>query len=340
MEILRVLGPQIDRASPQKPGQIHQLTHRANSHWSNRPQIANAFAVNTNLTRQAYLLLTLTTLFWGGNSVAGKMASGEISPMLLTFARWAVAALIVFAFALPDIRRDWPVIRRNLGRLFLFGALGFTLFNVILYTALTKTSAVSSSIVQAAIPASVYALNFLIFRVKTTVWQIAGFIVTLAGVMAVAARGDISRLASLHLNEGDALVLVAVVIYSLYTVCLRFKPDISWKSLIAALSLSAAIASVPFVIWEWRSGGLILPGNTGWLIVLYTGIFPSILSQVFFIRGVELIGANRAGIFTNLIPIFGTGLAIFVLGEKLETFHIAALVLVVAGIWLAERKAG
>jgi drug/metabolite transporter (DMT)-like permease len=296
--------------------------------------------VPQNLTRQAYLLLTLTTLFWGGNSVAGKMASGEISPMLLTLARWVVAALVVFAFALPDIRRDWPVIRKNLGRLFLFGALGFTLFNVLLYTALTKTSAVSSSIVQAAIPASVYALNFLIFRVKTTVWQIAGFIVTLAGVMAVAARGDIGRLATLDLNDGDALVLAAVLIYSLYTVCLRFKPGIGWKSLIAALSLSAALTSIPFVLWEWRSGGLILPGNTGWLIVAYTGIFPSILSQVFFIRGVDLIGANRAGIFTNLIPIFGTGLAILILGEKLETFHIAALVLVVAGIWLAERRPG
>ena len=296
--------------------------------------------MNTNLTRQAYLLLTLTSLFWGGNSVAGKMASGEISPMLLTFARWAVAALIVFAFAMPDARRDWPVIRKNLGLLFLFGALGFTLFNVLLYTALTKTSAVSSSIVQAAIPASVYVLNFLIFRVKTGLWQIAGFAATLAGVMLVATRGEFARLASLDLNDGDALVLLAVVIYSLYAVCLRYKPDIGWKSLIAALTLSAALASIPFVIWEWRGGGLIVPGNTGWLIVLYTGIFPSILSQVFFIRGVELIGANRAGIFSNLIPIFGTGLAILILGEPLERFHVAALVLVVSGIWLAERRAG
>jgi drug/metabolite transporter (DMT)-like permease len=155
-----------------------------------------------------------------------------------------------------------------------------------------------------------------------------------------SAHGNLARLALLDLNEGDALVLAAVVIYALYTICLRFKPQISWKSLIAALSLSAAIASIPFVVWEWRSGGLILPGNTGWLIIAYTGIFPSILSQVFFIRGVELIGANRAGIFTNLIPIFGTGLAILILHEPLERFHVVALVLVVAGIWLAEREAG
>ena len=138
--------------------------------------------MSQNPTRQAYALLILTALFWGGNSVAGKMAVGEISPMLLTLARWSAAALIVFAFAMPDIRRDWPVINRSFGQLFLFGALGFTGFNVLLYSALTMTSAVSGSIVQAGIPVCVYLLNFLLFRVKTNIWQIAGFIVTLAGV--------------------------------------------------------------------------------------------------------------------------------------------------------------
>ena len=111
-----------------------------------------------------------------------------------------------------------------------------------------------------------------------------------------------------------------------------------WKSLINVLALFAVLASLPFVWWEWKSGTLIVPTKTGLWVALYAGIFPSIISQIFFIRGVELIGANRAGIFTNLIPIFGTGLAILIIGEPLETFHIAALLLVIAGIWLAERK--
>lgn len=293
-----------------------------------------------NPVRLAYILLILTTLFWGGNSVAGKMAVGEISPMLLTLARWVLAAGFILPFAWPYLKREWPVIRRNWLLLTFYGAIGFTLFNLLLYTALTKTSAVSASIVQAALPATVYLFNFILFRVKVTVWQIAGFIVTLAGVMAVATHGEISRLATLDLNMGDALVLIAVVVYAVYTVYLRYKPQMNWKSLIVVLSTAAALAALPGVWWEWQNGSLILPGQKGMLIALYTGIFPSIMSQIFFIKGVELIGANRAGIFINLIPIFGTGLAIVLLGEPLEAYHMVALVLVIAGIWLAERKAG
>lgn len=293
-----------------------------------------------NPVRLAYILLILTTLFWGGNSVAGKMAVGEISPMLLTLARWVLAAGFILPFAWPHLKREWPVIRRNWLLLTFYGAIGFTLFNLLLYTALTKTSAVSASIVQAALPATVYLFNFILFRVKVTVWQIAGFIVTLAGVMAVATHGEISRLATLDLNMGDALVLIAVVVYAVYTVYLRYKPQMNWKSLIVVLSTAAALAALPGVWWEWQNGSLILPGQKGMLIALYTGIFPSIMSQIFFIKGVELIGANRAGIFINLIPIFGTGLAIVLLGEPLEAYHMVALVLVIAGIWLAERKAG
>lgn len=292
-----------------------------------------------NPVRLAYILLVLTTLFWGGNSVAGKMAVGEISPMLLTLSRWVLAAGFILPLAIPHLRSEWPVIRKNWRVLSFYGAVGFTLFNLLLYSALTMTSAVSASIVQAALPATVYLFNFILFRVKVTIWQIAGFIVTMAGVLAVATHGEMGRLATLDLNIGDALVLVAVLVYAIYTVYLRYKPQMNWKSLIVVLSVAAALAALPGVWWEWQNGSLILPGQKGLLIALYTGIFPSIISQIFFIKGVELIGANRAGIFINLIPIFGTGLAILILGEPLQAYHMVALVLVVSGIWLAERKA-
>lgn len=293
----------------------------------------------SNKTHLTYVLLAFTSLFWGGNSVAGKMAVGEISPMLLNLARWVLASSIILPFALPELKREWPTIKKHRLILTFYGAVGFTLFNILLYTALIKTSAVSAAIVQAALPATVYLLNFILFRVTVTIWQIAGFFFTLAGVLLVATRGEILRLTTLDLNAGDALILVAVVVYAIYTVLLRYKPKLNWKSLIVVLSCAAALAALPGLWWEWQSGGLILPGQTGLLIALYTGIFPSIISQLFFIKGVELIGANRAGIFISLIPIFGTGLAILLLGEPLETFHIIALMLVIAGIWLAERRA-
>ena len=293
-----------------------------------------------NPVRHAYLLLILTTLFWGGNSVAGKMASGEISPMLLTFVRWTMASLAILFFSLNELRQDRETIKRHLPILMFYGMFGMSLFNILLYTALTKTSAVSGSIVQAALPATVYLLNFLVFRVKVTPYQIAGFFVTLLGVGIVATHGELSRLKTLDLNAGDALVLIAVLVYGIYTILLRYKPMLHWKSLITVLSLSAALAALPFALWEYHTGATIMPATKGWLIALYTAIFPSLISQLFFIKGVELIGPNRAGIFINLIPIFGTVMAIVLLGEKFEMFHGAALALVIGGIWLAERRAG
>lgn len=272
--------------------------------------------------------------------MAGKMAVGEISPMLLTLIRWVLAFLIIVFFSLNELRKDWPTIRKHALLLIFFGAFGMALFNILLYSALTKTSAVSGSIVQAALPAAVYVLNFLFFRTRVTKYQIAGFVVTLLGVMIVATHGDWTRLATLDLNAGDALVLVAVLVYAVYTVLLRYKPVLHWKSLITVLSFSATLAALPFAVWESIAGTMILPAAKGWAIAAYTAIFPSLISQLLFIRGVELIGPNRAGIFINLIPIFGTALAIVILGEKFEAFHAMALVLVIGGIWLAERKAG
>ena len=303
------------------------------------PSALQDHILSPNLTRQAYVLLTLTTLFWGGNSVAGKMAVGEISPMLLTLVRWVMAASVIVFFSINELRKDWLVIKRHAPLLFYYGAFGFSIFNILLYTALTKTSAVSGSIVQAALPATVYLLNYLFFRTRVTAWQIAGFFVTLAGVMIVATHGEWARLAALDLNYGDALILVAVLVYGIYTITLRYKPQMHWKSLITVLSLSAALAALPFAIWEAWAGAMIIPGAKGLTIAAYTAIFPSLVSQLFFIRGVDLIGSNRAGIFINLIPIFGTALAIVILNEKFEAFHAAALVLVIGGIWLAERRA-
>lgn len=289
-----------------------------------------------------YALLLLTTLFWGGNAVAGKLAVGHISPFLLTTIRWTLAVIILFPFALRPLRRDWPAVRKNLPLLAGLGVLGFTLFNATFYTALNFTSAVNVSIEQAAIPMVIIVLNFLLFRVRATWLQMTGFALSLIGISLTASHGDLSRLAELDVNIGDLLMLLAVLFYGAYTVALRFKPDIHWLSTITVLAMSALLASIPFVAWEHAAGHLILPDRQGWLVAAYTALFPSILAQVLYIRGNEIIGANRAGLFVNLVPIFGTLLSIAILGEPFEQYHAFAIALVFCGIWLAEysgRKA-
>ena len=292
--------------------------------------------------RTAYILLLLTTLFWGGNAIAGKLAVGHVSPMLLTTARWSMACLVLAAIGWRRLRVDWPILRRRLVFLTVLSTAGFAVFNIALYSALLFTSAINVSIEQAGMPMLIFVANFILFRLRVAWAQIVGFVVSLAGVALTAAHGEPARLLDLDVNFGDALMLIALVVYAGYTVALRFRPAVHWQSLMIVMCGAAAISSAPFAVAEYVHGAAVLPDAQGWAVIGYTALFPSILAQVFYIRGVELIGANRAGLFINLVPIFGTLLAIALLGETFYLYHAVAMAMVLGGIAVAEmggRKA-
>ncbi len=292
--------------------------------------------------RTAYILLLLTTLFWGGNAIAGKLAVGHVSPMLLTTARWSIACLVLAAIGWRRLRVDWPILRRRLVFLTVLSTAGFAVFNIALYSALLFTSAINVSIEQAGMPMLIFVANFILFRLRVAWAQIVGFVVSLAGVALTAAHGEPARLLDLDVNFGDALMLIALVVYAGYTVALRFRPAVHWQSLMIVMCGAAAISSAPFAVAEYVHGAAVLPDAQGWAVIGYTALFPSILAQVFYIRGVELIGANRAGLFINLVPIFGTLLAIALLGETFYLYHAVAMAMVLGGIAVAEmggRKA-
>jgi drug/metabolite transporter (DMT)-like permease len=288
--------------------------------------------------KNAYLLLFLTTLFWGGNAIAGKLAVGHVSPMLLTTARWGFALAILLIIGWPRLKADWPKVQERAVYLLLLGAIGFTAYNAALYSALLYTSAVNASIENAGIPMVIFLANFLIFKLRPTAAQIAGFLLSLFGVALTASHGNLSRVLALDLNFGDLLVLVAVIVYSAYAVALRVKPRVHWQSLMIALTAGAFLASIPLTMIEAYVGATIPPDALGWGVIVYTTIFASLLSQIFFMRGVELIGSNRAGLFVNLMPVFGTLLSVVLLREEFHLYHAAALGLVLGGIWLAETS--
>lgn len=288
--------------------------------------------------RNAYLLLLLTMLFWAGNAVAGKLAVGLVSPMLLTSLRWGMAFLIMIPLAAGGLRSEWTAVRAHLPYLAVLGAGGFALFNALMYSALTFTSAINVSIEQAGMPMVIFFINFLLFSQRASWAQMIGVLLSIIGIALTASHGELFRLAALDVNFGDALMLVALIIYGSYTVALRYKPEISWQSLMLVLCAAAFVMSLPFAIWEVATDRVIWPEAPGWAIAVFTAIFPSVLAQAFYIRGVELIGSNRAGLFVNLVPIFGTLLAILFLGEAFHLYHALAIILVLGGIWLAEHS--
>ncbi|MTI05164.1 DMT family transporter [Roseibium denhamense] len=284
------------------------------------------------------LMLGLTTLFWGGNTVAGRLAVGEVSPMVVVFLRWMIVAAIMLPLMWLRIRSEWPMMRPSLTRMILMAALGFVAFNTLFYIAAQSTTAVNLGIIQGSMPILVLIGSVLAFGTKVRLLQIAGILLTLAGVTLIAAQGSLEVLLALAVNPGDGVMLIACVLYSGYTLALRNRPQVSGLVFFAVLAGISAIASVPGLLWEMASQTAQWPTPKGWLVVLYISLFPSCLSQIFFMRGVELIGPARAGVFINLVPIFAAILAVSILSEPFKWHHGTALVLVLGGIWLSERK--
>ncbi len=286
-----------------------------------------------------YLLLCLTTLFWAGNAIAGKLAVADITAVELTFYRWFVANIIMLPLAWRHLQNDWPQIRQKWPLLLAFGGIGFAGFNLSMYWALNYTSVVNVVIEQAAIPVLIMLFNFVAFRLKVRILQLLGLGLALLGVVLTVTRGEINLLLENAINLGDAIMMFAALCYAAYSVGLRWRPKMHWLSFLYCLSFSALLTSSVFFIPLAVQTGIGYPSLQSIGAVLYVAIFPSLLAQLFYARGIDLIGANRAGLFINLVPIFGSVLAIALLGEVFRWYHMTGLILVVGGIFLAERAA-
>lgn len=290
------------------------------------------------LSGNAFVLLIITTLSWGGNAIAGRIAVGEISPLLLTTMRWVGVTILIALFARRAVAEAWPVLRSRLGFLGVLGALGFTAFNALFYLAAQSTVAINIGIIQGAIPVFVMIGAYLVFRTPVTVVQVAGVAVTMVGVALVASHGDLSMLATLAFADGDLLMILACALYAGYTVALRRRPAVSGLAMFSVLAIAALVSSLPLPVIEAVSGTLQWPSAVGWAVLAYVVVFPSFVAQLCFLRAVDLIGPARAGLFVNLVPIFAAGLGVLLLGEQFQLHHALALGFVLGGIWLAERR--
>ncbi len=286
------------------------------------------------------LLLVLTTLIWAAHSIVGRLAVGQIGPMTLTCLRWGTALIPILLAAHPALRRDRAILRAHWRYLAAMGALGYTAFNALFYVAAHYTSALNLAIIQGAIPALVLIGARAFLGVRFSGLQALGAAVTMLGVVVIAAQGDPARLAALAFNSGDVMMVVAALLYAGYTIGLRQRPHVSGVSMLAAMAVAAFVTSVPLMIWEIMSGGFVWPTWGGLLVLGFVALGPAFVSQLMYMRGVELIGPGRAGVFVNLVPVFGAIMAVVILGEPFAPYHVLALLLVVGGIAIAQRGSG
>jgi drug/metabolite transporter (DMT)-like permease len=292
----------------------------------------------SRLWRAAPVLLCLTMLFWAGNSIAGRALAGVVPPMSLSFWRWVLAAALITPFAWPHLRADFAVLRRHWGMVVLLSATGVASFGALLYLGLETTTALNSLLMQAAIPPLILLFALVFLRERTGWAQTLGVVLSLAGVLVVIAQGRPWDLLHLDIHPGDGLVLIGVLLYAGYSLLLRRKPAVHPLSLLWATFMVSILLLAPLYAWEVsRLGGFALTGEA-MAGLAYVAVFPSFLAYLFFNRGVELLGASRAGHFMHLMPVFGSVLAVALLGEAFHGFHAVGVALIGAGISLASFR--
>jgi drug/metabolite transporter (DMT)-like permease len=291
------------------------------------------------LNNQPYLLLSLTSLFWAGNIVLARYVAGHVPPMTLSCVRWIGAFLMLMPFAWPHLKRDWPAMRARLPLMVALSATGFAFNNAISYWALQYTEALNALLIQSSGPLFVALWALTLFGVRLTWAQLAGIMISLAGVLTILLRGDFAALVSIRFNRGDVMFAGAVVSFGLYSALMTRRPKTHQLSLISFTIGCGALLLLPFSIWEFSTGVRLQPDLLTAATLSYVVIFPSTLAYLFFNRGIALIGPNRAAPFLHLVPVFGSAMAILLLGEQPQLFHLIGYVLVLAGVVIASRQA-
>jgi len=288
-------------------------------------------------TLPAFFLVAVAPLCWAGNIVVAKGVTAMIPPVALAFWRWTSAFLILLLFAWPTVKKDWKTALAGWKVMLPLALFGITGFNTLLYMAMHTTTAINGALIQTTMPAVIILISMVFFGERVSWLQASGVALCVLGATVVVLKGSWQALIDMALVRGDLLMIAAVVLYALYSVLLLKRPKIHPLSVLVYTFGLGAFGLLPLYLWEMSvvGGFALTPGVAG--SIAYVALFPSIVAYFCWNRGVAVIGANRTGLFINLIPVFAAILAIVFLGETLKAFHLVGMALIVAGFVLFNR---
>jgi len=285
----------------------------------------------------AYLMMVLTALAWSGNAIVAKGTNEIIPPIGLAFWRWAIALPILLIMAWPHLRQDLLKIKGNWLLLMALSALGIATYNMLLYQGLLSTTAINSFLINTSRPSIIVVLSILLFNQGITLIQSMGFVLASIGTIAIVLRGDLSHLLTLNFNTGDLWILGATFCWAFYTVLMKKRPPMHSASFLAATVFFGTIMILPFYIWETIyvksvPFSMEMAGS-----VLYLAAIASVFGHLLYNRAVEIVGPNKAGQVSYILPIVGSGLAIILLGEEFEFYHGIGFPLILMGVYFGSK---
>ena len=285
-------------------------------------------------------MLVCASLFWSGNFIVGKFAFlTDIPPLSLVFYRWLLVWIILLPFTYKEILKYKDVILKNLPLLFFLGLTSVGLFNSFTYLSLIYTQVINATLLNAAIPAIIILLCFLFKIESTNKFQIVGLIVSIIGVISILTKLNLDILISLDFNKGDLIMIAGVLTWGIYSSLLKKKNfTIPLLLLVHIICTFGLICVIPQYLYEFSQGQIIKFDFNLIYTLIFLAIFPSIGSYYCWAGAVSIIGANRAGIFLSLIPLFSTIMAIFFYNEQFRFFHLIGSILIILGLFLSNKE--
>ena len=252
------------------------------------------------MLNSSHLFLTFSSLFWGFNAIAGRLAVDEITPFLIVTGRWFGVLIILTILCRKQIPEGIKIFKLNYKWMIMMGLSGFTIFNSLYYLSAHHTIAINLGIVQSTMPAFIILISMIWLKTKIKFYQILGLFITLLGVSIVVSDGNLTSLIELKLNYGDLIMIFACIFYAIYTVGLKKRPKINDLLLMTIFSYVAFFGSLPGLIYELVSNSFFIPSFKGLIILSVIIFFPSFLAQIFFMKGVKQVGPATSGLYTNL----------------------------------------
>jgi drug/metabolite transporter (DMT)-like permease len=299
--------------------------------------------MTTRLTPSTIVLLVLPPLLWASNAVVGRMVQGMVPPVMMNFIRWLIAFMVLLPLAGwvlkpgSDMWRAWR-------RFSVLGLCGIGLYNAFQYLALKTSTPINVTLVGASMPVWMLLIGWLFFKVEVSSRQIVGAVLSIAGVLVVLSRGEWQLLLGLRLVAGDLLMMIATIVWSLYSWLLTLPGDVQklrhdWAAFLMAQVVFGLAWSGLFAGGEW----LVSDARIHWswtlaAALLYVGVGPAIIALRCWGSGVQRVGPNTAAFFSNLTPLFAALLSLAFLGELPHAYHAVAFLLIVGGIVLSSRR--
>lgn len=295
--------------------------------------------LNTNINDDhkafPYILIILTTFFWGSNVVAGRFMNGYIPPMTLTCYRWLIVIVMLFPLVIKKLIANIGTIKKHWFLFFILGLTGIALNTGLLYLGLTYTTAISGSLIGATNPIFIILAAFFFLKEPISLRKLIGLLLSIAGVIFIITEGNLSNILHLSFNIGDLIILLAVLVWALYSTLLRFTPNnIDPLLLLFVSAVFSQVFLLPVSIAEQHFEHIAVINQLTIGILIYLAIFPAIFGYLAWHIGLKKIGNTTCGILYNLSIFFSSILAIIFLKEQLHTFHFVGFPLILLGSYL------